>query len=73
MAIEESPQPEIIRNLPQPPTLMCAGPAHMVVYARNKAMLAWGNQSCGRLGLLEKKMEKAPDRGPRVYIESINL
>lgn len=33
---EESPQPEIIRNLPQPPILMGAGPAHMVVYARNK-------------------------------------
>ncbi|CAL1140454.1 unnamed protein product [Cladocopium goreaui] len=37
---------------------MGAGPAHMVVYARNKAMFAWGNQSCGRLGLQEKKMEK---------------
>ena len=24
-----------------------------------KAMFAWGNQSCGRLGLQEKKMEKA--------------
>ena len=34
---QESPQPEIIRNLPQPPILMAAGPAHMVVYARNKA------------------------------------
>lgn len=55
---KESPQPEIIRNLPQPPILMGAGPAHMVVYARNKAMFAWGNQSCGRLGLQEKKMEK---------------
>ncbi|CAJ1342480.1 unnamed protein product [Effrenium voratum] len=55
---KESPQPEIIGNLPQPPILMCAGPGHMVVYARNKAMLAWGNQSCGRLGLQEKKMEK---------------
>eukprot|EP00913_Durusdinium_trenchii_P025566 g23996.t1 len=54
----ESPQPEIIRNLPQPPILMSAGPAHMVVYARNKAMMAWGNQSCGRLGLQEKRMEK---------------
>lgn len=55
---KESPQPEIIRNLPQPPILMSAGPAHMVVYARNKAMMAWGNQSCGRLGLQEKRMEK---------------
>ena len=86
---QESPQPEIIGNLPQPPILMCAGPGHMVVYARNKArifstpcvemirieaMLAWGNQSCGRLGLQEKKMEKAlgvppnratPEKAPR--------
>ncbi|CAE7643215.1 UVR8 [Symbiodinium sp. CCMP2592] len=55
---KESPQPEIIRNLPQPPILMSAGPAHMVTYGRNKVMMAWGNQSCGRLGLQEKKMEK---------------
>ncbi|CAE7524611.1 Herc4 [Symbiodinium sp. KB8] len=46
------------RNLPQPPILMSAGPAHMVTYGRNKVMMAWGNQSCGRLGLQEKKMEK---------------
>ncbi|CAE7194424.1 HERC1 [Symbiodinium necroappetens] len=45
-------------NLPQPPILMSAGPAHMVTYGRNKVMMAWGNQSCGRLGLQEKKMEK---------------
>ena len=41
---QESPQPEIIRNLPQPPILRGAGPAHMVVYARNKAgqvRMAW--------------------------------
>ena len=24
-----------------------------------QAMMAWGNQSCGRLGLQEKRMEKA--------------
>ena len=44
---QESPQPEIIRNLPQPPILMGAGPAHMVVYARNKAgqvRMAWLSQ-----------------------------
>ena len=34
---QEAPQPESISKLPQPPILLGAGPAHMVVYARNKA------------------------------------
>ena len=42
---EESPQPEIIRNLPQPPILMGSGPAHMVVYARNKVGFREGQGS----------------------------
>ena len=38
-----------------------------------EAMLAWGNQSCGRLGLQEKRMEKVGCQIPLVFskVESL--
>jgi alpha-tubulin suppressor-like RCC1 family protein len=51
---KESPRPQQVRGLPGMAMGISVGPMHSMALLNNGEVWAWGNQSCGRLGL-EKK------------------
>lgn len=55
---KDSIVPEPMRITPHQAELFGAGPSHVIMYTRNKQTFGWGNQSCGRLGLKNKQMQK---------------
>jgi len=61
--------PEVVKSMPGSSELLATGPAHSIALLNNGEVFAWGCQSCGRLGLLEKQQTQVVHEPSKVKSE----